>query len=172
MLFVPDMSILSFLINFTFPHALVSYCCSFVPLSFCMLRLCIWHLLSSFLVPVVSHSQWIIDGSPRSKDFKSCSLRLHLLADATSSARILVSDGNSLYAALLDWKRLRKKCKGWLLLVHQAKDETPVFSVQYVPKHRSFVHSLLSRARMRMAIFGFEEFQYFVLNCSKSENPF
>lgn len=54
---------------------------SFVLVSFCMLNLYIWHFLSSFLVSVVSHSQWIIDRSPKSKVFKSCSLRLHPLAD-------------------------------------------------------------------------------------------
>lgn len=75
---------------------------------------------------------------------------------------ILVSDGST--TVLVGWERLRKKYKGWLLFVHQAKTETYIFPVHYVQKPINFMHNLLTRAVMRMANLGFEEFQGFVLS--------
>lgn len=56
-----------------------------------------------------------------------------------------------------------------MLFVLLAKNDTPVFSVHYAPKHRNFVNNLLSRAIMRVAFFCYEEFQDFSLNCAKSK---
>lgn len=44
-----------------------------------------------------------------------------------------------------------------------------IFPVHDVQKHKNFVHNVLMRAVMRMTVLGFEEFQDFALNCSKSK---
>lgn len=162
MLFVLDISILSFLITFRFPHSLVSYCYSFVLVSLYILNLYIWHFLSSFLVPVVSHNELLM-GPQKAKLLKAvlwdC---IHWLMWVP---RILVIDGSTV--TLLDWKRLRKKCKWWVLFVHQAENETPTFSVHYVLKHGNFVHNLLW---WEWQFLVYEGFQDFALSCTKSKN--